>query len=245
MSESYDIEDVPARRPVTRSLVQSGLIFFISPTSSWPIPAKKTKPKKVKFVEPQPSDSVGHNTSVTTDEGIDLSFSSPSGSASINIPASIARPHHGLGQTWTFWFSGNNKPDSWSQDLVSVANMRTVEEFWTVYSQVCVKVRRLVYRCSTGVIPRSSPAVSCRPASPTPSSGPAWPPTGRIPPTGPGAAGSSASTPGRGRTCWTSGGWRFSSPPWGARWAASSQVDWGGPCLAIIYYKNYISLSFN
>ena len=126
-----DEKDVPGRRPVTRSLVKSGLIFF-TPT------AKKPNPKKVKFVEPDSSSSSGlHNSSVATDEGIDLSFSSPR--ASLNIPAIIARPHHELGQAWTFWFSGNNRRDSWSQDLVSVANMKTVEEFWTIYNQVCLR----------------------------------------------------------------------------------------------------------
>ena len=131
MAGSNEKEDVPGRRPVTRSLVQSGLIFFTPP-------AKKSSPKKVKFVEPGDCPSSGvHNSSVTTDEGIDLSFSSPR--ASVNIPASIARPHHELGQAWTFWFSGNNKRDSWTADLVSVANMRTVEEFWTIYNQVCLR----------------------------------------------------------------------------------------------------------
>ena len=131
MVGSDEKEEVPGRRPVTRSLVQSGLIFF-TPT------AKKPNPKKVKFVEPDSSSASGlHNSSVATDEGIDLSFSSPR--ASLNIPAIIARPHHELGQAWTFWFSGNNRRDSWSQDLVSVANMKTVEEFWTIYNQVCLR----------------------------------------------------------------------------------------------------------
>ena len=150
MVGSDEKEEVPGRRPVTRSLVQSGLIFF-TPT------AKKPNPKKVKFVEPDSSSSSGlHNSSVATDEGIDLSFSSPR--ASLNIPAIIARPHHELGQAWTFWFSGNNRRDSWSQDLVSVANMQTVEEFWTIYNQVCLRpvCRSLLYR----IISRSSPAAS-------------------------------------------------------------------------------------
>ena len=158
MSGSNDKDDVPARRPVTRSLVQSGLIFFISPASSGPsgpipIPAKQAK--KVKFVEPG-ENSGGHNSSVATDDGIDLSFSSLS--SSINIPPSIARrPLHSLGQTWTFWFSGTNKRVSWTQDLVSIANMRTVEEFWSVHTKVCLTpVCPSVYT----VISRSSPAVS-------------------------------------------------------------------------------------
>ena len=130
MAASTEVEDVPARRPVTRSLLQTGLV-------SSSVPAKKTKAKKVKFVEPDSSAGL-HNSSVTTDEGIDLSFSSPGGSNSVKIPANIARPHHSLAQPWTFWFSGNNKRDSWTQDLVSVANMKTVEEFWTIYNQVCL-----------------------------------------------------------------------------------------------------------
>ena len=154
MSGSNDEENVPARRPVTRSLVQNGLIFFISPASSGPSPIPAKQAKKVKFVEPG-ENSGGHNSSVTTDDGIDLSFSSLS--SSINIPADIARPLHSLGQTWTFWFSGNNKRVSWTQDLVSIANMRTVEEFWSVHTKVCLTpVCQSVYK----VISRSSPAVS-------------------------------------------------------------------------------------
>ena len=135
MAGPKDTEDVPERRPVTRSLVQGGLVTSSVPSGSTS-PAKKTKGKKVKFVEPD--NSAAHNSSVATDEGIDLSFSSPRASASIKIPASIVRPHHGLGQAWTFWFSGSNKRDSWSQDLVTVANMKTVEDFWTIYNQVCL-----------------------------------------------------------------------------------------------------------
>jgi len=133
MAGPKDTEDVPERRPVTRSLVQSGLVSSSVPSGATS-PAKKTKAKKVKFVEP--NNSAAHNSSVATDEGIDLSFSSPRASASIKIPASIVRPHHGLGQAWTFWFSGSNRRDSWSQDLVTVANMKTVEDFWTIYNQI-------------------------------------------------------------------------------------------------------------
>ena len=153
MAGSYHQEDVPARRPVTRSLVQSGLIFFISPASTGPSPAKKVK--KVKFLEPN---SAGHNSSVATDEGLDLSFSSLS--SSINIPTSIVRPHHSLGQTWTFWFSGNNKRVSWTEDLVSIANIRTVEEFWTVHTKVCCSTLQSISRLRSIIISRSSPAVS-------------------------------------------------------------------------------------
>ena len=132
MAASTDTENVPARRPVTRSLVQSGL----APST---VPGEKTKgAKKVKFVEPENSAAGLHNSSVATDEGIDLSFSSPRASACMKIPASIVRPHHSLSQAWTFWFSGNNKRDSWTADLVSVANMKTVEEFWTIH-QVCLR----------------------------------------------------------------------------------------------------------
>ena len=136
MAASNDTEDIPVRRPVTRSLLQNGLAPSDVPGDS--IPAEKTKAKRVKFVEPVNFAGGLHNISVATDEGIDLSFSSPRASASMKIPASIARPHHSLGQAWTFWFSGNNKRDSWSQDLVSIANMKTVEEFWTIYNQVCL-----------------------------------------------------------------------------------------------------------
>jgi len=118
-------EDFQPRRPVTRSLVQNGLIFFVPPVS--------TKPKKiVKFVDP--NTSVVHNSSVASDEGVDVSFSSCSGS--INIPASIARPHHSLNQTWSFWFSTGNKRASWKQNQIFLANLASVEEFWSLYNKV-------------------------------------------------------------------------------------------------------------
>ena len=121
-------EDAPARRPVTRSLVQNGLIFF---TPSTPGPVNKPK-KMVKFVDP--NSSVLHNSSVTTDEGIDVSFSSSAGGS--NIPASIARPHHLLGQAWTFWYSSGNKRAHWSQSQISLAKLTSVEEFWGLYNKV-------------------------------------------------------------------------------------------------------------
>ena len=152
MAASTEVEDVPARRPVTRSLLQTGLV-------SSSVPAKKTKAKKVKFVEPDSSTGL-HNSSVTTDEGIDLSFSSPGGSNSVKIPANIARPHHSLAQPWTFWFSGNNKRVSWTEDLVSIANIRTVEEFWSVHTKVCCSTLQSISRLSSIIISRSSPAVS-------------------------------------------------------------------------------------
>jgi len=93
---------------------------------------KKAKAKKVvKFVDP--NSSVIHNSSVATDEGIDLSFSvCPSAS----IPASIARPHHALSKAWAFWFSSGNKRASWNQNQIPLASLFTVEEFWSLYNKV-------------------------------------------------------------------------------------------------------------
>lgn len=118
-------EDIQPRRPVTRSLVRNGLIFFASPSF--------TKPKKnVKFVDP--NSSVLHNSSVATDEGVDVSFSSCTGS--ISVPASIARSQHSLNSAWAFWFSSGNKRANWKQNQIVLASLTSVEEFWNTYNKV-------------------------------------------------------------------------------------------------------------
>ena len=118
-------EDPQPRRPVTRSLVRNGLIFFASPSS---VKAKKN----VKFVDP--NYSVLHNSSVATDEGVDVSFSSCTGS--ISVPASVARSQHSLNSAWSFWFSSGNKRASWKQNQIVLANLTSVEEFWNTYNKV-------------------------------------------------------------------------------------------------------------
>ena len=119
-----------ARRPVTRSLVKNGFIFIASSISDAPIQDKKSSFKKVKFVDL--NSSAIHNSSVATDEGIDVSFTS----SSANIPASICRPYHALSQNWIFWFSSGNKKASWNQNQLSLASLATVEDFWILYNKV-------------------------------------------------------------------------------------------------------------
>ena len=126
MAESHDKESVPARRPITRSQLKSALVF---PPSS----ARKTKAKTVKFVEPESSTGL-HNSSVATDEGVDVSFSSCTGS--ISVPASITRSQHSLNSAWAFWFSSGNKRANWKQNQIVLASLTSVEEFWNTYNKV-------------------------------------------------------------------------------------------------------------
>ena len=85
------MEEPPSRR-VTRSALQNGLL-----DSPLPTPVKSTtrrsKPKKkVKFVEPSSDDKV-KNTSLVSDEGIDMSFT-----PHLSLPQTISRPVHKMKQ---------------------------------------------------------------------------------------------------------------------------------------------------
>ena len=87
------MEEVPGRR-VTRSALQNGLLD--SPPQK-PVksttPSRRSKPKKkVKFVEPSSDDKV-KNTSLVSDEGIDMSFT-----PHLSLPSNISRPVHKLKQ---------------------------------------------------------------------------------------------------------------------------------------------------
>ena len=135
-----------ARRPVTRSLVKNGFIFIASSISDAPIQDKKSSFKKVKFVDL--NSSAIHNSSVATDEGIDVSFTS----SSANIPASICRPYHALSQNWIFWFSSGNKKASWNQNQISLASLETVEDFWILYNKVSISYSSYIPELPSGIL---------------------------------------------------------------------------------------------
>ena len=84
------MEEVPSRR-VTRSALQKGLMDSPLPTSVKST-TRRSKPKKVKFVEPSSDDKV-KNTSLVSDEGIDMSFT-----PYLSLPQTISRPVHKLKQ---------------------------------------------------------------------------------------------------------------------------------------------------
>jgi len=128
---------------VTRAAVKNGLVI---PDSSPEVlnnsssPSKKTK-KKVKFVDPgKQVDNVNKNSSLISDEGIDMTFS-----PSLQLPQSISRPQHKLQQCWTMWYSPKNNKNSWTQNQHQVCSLATVEEFWHCYNQV-----KLASRLSAG-----------------------------------------------------------------------------------------------
>lgn len=125
------MEEVPGRR-VTRSALQNGLLD--SPPQK-PVksttPSRRSKPKKkVKFVEPSSDDKV-KNTSLVSDEGIDMSFT-----PHLSLPSNISRPVHKLKQQWSLWYSSKNKKASWNENQHMICTMATVEDFWHCYNQV-------------------------------------------------------------------------------------------------------------
>ena len=84
---------VPGRR-VTRSALQNGLLES-PPLKSGKSPnaSRRSKSKKkVKFVEPSLDDK-GKNTSLVSDEGIDMAFT-----PLLSLPSTISRPVHKLKQ---------------------------------------------------------------------------------------------------------------------------------------------------
>ena len=122
----------PSRR-ITRSSVQQGQNETKSEVVKSPAPKKSKSKKKVKFVDTSPpnKENVNKNTSLVSDEGIDMSFT-----PHLNLPSSISRPQHKLEQNWTMWYSARNKKLSWIQNQVNLCSISTVEEFWHSYNQV-------------------------------------------------------------------------------------------------------------
>merc|ERR1719422_2770873 len=102
----------PSRR-ITRSAVQQ--VETKSEVVKSPAPKKSKSKKKVKFVDTSPpnKENVNKNTSLVSDEGIDMSFT-----PHLNLPSSISRPQHKLEQNWTMWYSARNNKLSWIQNQV-------------------------------------------------------------------------------------------------------------------------------
>ena len=87
-----EADPIPGRR-VTRFALQNGLLDNHPPESTKSTTsAKKSKAKKVKFVELSSDDKI-RNTSLVSDEGIDMSFT-----PHLNLPSTISRPVHKLKQ---------------------------------------------------------------------------------------------------------------------------------------------------
>jgi len=75
------------------------------------------------------------NLSLTSDEGIDISYT-PLSVSITSIPKVIMRPQHPLATSWTFWYSVGNKNLSWEQNQVKISTVSTIEQFWFVTSQL-------------------------------------------------------------------------------------------------------------
>ena len=139
------MEEVPSRR-VTRSALQNGLMDSPLPTSVKSTTRRSKPKKKVKFVEPSSDDKV-KNTSLVSDEGIDMSFT-----PYLSLPQTISRPVHKLKQVkfffhpflcdtivlqqWSLWYSSKNKKASWNENQHMICTMATIEDFWHCYNQV-------------------------------------------------------------------------------------------------------------
>jgi len=75
------------------------------------------------------------NLSLTSDEGIDISYNSFSAPVT-SIPKVILRPQHQLSTSWTFWYSVGDKNLTWEQNQIKVCTVSTIEQFWYVISQL-------------------------------------------------------------------------------------------------------------
>jgi len=104
-----------------------------------PVLPKTLKPKKTrnrKSAKSQDGESVSSkdmkNLSLTSDEGIDISYAP----TVTSIPPAILRPQHHLKTSWTFWYSVGNKNLSWKQNQVKISTVSTIEQFWLLTSQL-------------------------------------------------------------------------------------------------------------
>jgi len=75
------------------------------------------------------------NLSITSDEGIDISFN-PLSASVVSIPKVIMRPQHHLQSSWTFWYSIGDKTLSWEKNQIKICTVSTIEQFWYVTSQL-------------------------------------------------------------------------------------------------------------
>jgi len=90
---------------------------------------------QVKIKRGKKSKAKDKNLSITSDEGIDISFNALSASV-VSIPKSIMRPQHHLQSSWTFWYSIGDKTLSWEKNQIKICTVSTIEQFWYVTSQL-------------------------------------------------------------------------------------------------------------
>jgi len=78
------------------------------------------------------------NMSLTSDEGIDISYNSVSAAAVVtsSIPKVILRPQHQLQSSWSFWFSVGDQNLSWERNQIKICTVSTIEQFWYVTCQL-------------------------------------------------------------------------------------------------------------
>jgi len=76
------------------------------------------------------------NLSLTSDEGIDITFTPILSTSLASIPRVIMRPQHHLCTSWTFWYSVGDKNLSWEQNQKKICTVSTIEQFWYVISQL-------------------------------------------------------------------------------------------------------------
>ena len=218
------MEEVPGRR-VTRSALQNGLLD--SPPQK-PVksttPSRRSKPKKkVKFVEPSLDDKV-KNTSLVSDEGIDMSFT-----PHLSLPSNISRPVHKLKQVSNkiflhFFQDQCLRPKPFAA-MVFVVFVQEQEGFleWEPAHDLHYGHRwRLLALLQSGkplsemsktflmqvCMLRLSSLASCLLVRPTPCSARELSLTGRTPPTRMGEGGCSTTRRGSGPPGSTRGGWR-------------------------------------
>jgi len=100
-------------------------------------PSKRTRNKrkqKVKVKNITLSQGM-KNMSLTSDEGIDISYN-PVSAPVISIPKVILRPQHQLQSSWSFWFSVGDKNLSWERNQIKICTVSTIEQFWYVTCQL-------------------------------------------------------------------------------------------------------------
>jgi len=129
---THTSEEIETTRRITRATLKSEPdVSSTSPLKAKKSSGKKSKSKKkVKFQEPKDEVCI-KNTSLVSDEGIDMSYT-----PHLNLPASISRPQHKLRNNWSYWYASKNKKNSWSQNQNLICTMATIEDFFHCHNQV-------------------------------------------------------------------------------------------------------------
>jgi len=123
---------LPAKSSCSRKTTKVVKKPDVQPGEAGSSKSKKSKSRKtVKFNEEKSAARDKKNISLTSDEGIDVSYTPLS-----TIPKVIQRPQHHLKTSWTFWYSAGNKNLSWEQNQVKISTVSTIEQFWLVVNQL-------------------------------------------------------------------------------------------------------------